>query len=219
MRWRVKLSIGLCAAITTVLMVGTVAVAVGLDLPMVTSPGSATATPQLVDPTSDQVSANFSAFRAAPNVSDVSGQNALRNEFGSGGVGHMAANADFSDAKPSPVSGSGDRAWIAPSGDQVCVFLPDPTDGYATTCATPDDVKAGRGVLVLSPPAQGEQLVHIAVIVADGGPAPVLTSDSGAKRTLVPTNNVASTVAPPTGRLTTDAGVIDLAATAQLGAK
>jgi hypothetical protein len=130
------------------------------------------------------VSAAVGAFAASSssNAVSVTDQNRLRNALGgdAGFARGAVEYADFSQARSAPIEGSTERAWIVPSGDQVCLVLADPGDGFAATCQSVAAIKSGRGVLALTPRANStDSSSVVAVVVPDGGTAPTLKTSRG----------------------------------------
>lgn len=161
------------------------------------------------------VTAAFSAFSRSSGdaIMTPAEQAKLRNQFGAAsGTDHGAiGHADFSMAKAAPISGSEDRAYLVPSGDQVCIVLPDPGDGFGATCQTLSAIEAGRGVLTLTPhPGSASTTALVAVVVPDGGVAPSIRSAAGSVHLGV-TNNVAASVVSTKDAVVTDAGALPLA--------
>lgn len=160
------------------------------------------------------VKAAFAALRHPARLTARQRQEGreLRREFSHQRVRDSITRADYAAARPARMSGSGDDAWIAPSGDRVCVYLPDPVDGFGTTCASVADARAGRGVGVLTPQANSsDQGIRVAVIVPDGASAPDVIAADGTESTLPVVNNVAAGVLPlSAAKLRTAAGTLNL---------
>jgi len=170
---------------------------------------------QDVHQATDAVVAAFATFAAtsAGNTVSIEQQSVLRNQLGGGTADERGpiANADFSMARSAPIQGSAAEAYVVPSGDQVCLVVPDPGDGFGATCQTVDAIKAGRGVLTLTPrPETGDTFALAAAIVPDGGRAPTLETPRGTK-SLEVHDNIAATVATTADKLQTTAGTISLA--------
>jgi hypothetical protein len=164
-----------------------------------------------VHPGSSSVLAAFSTFSrpAADSVATPSQQTELRNALGAdagadfGAIGH----ADYSMARSAPIAGSPLRAWLVPSGDQVCIILPDPGSGYAATCHTLAEIKAGKGILTLTPRADSKDTPLVGAIVPDGSTAPTLASDARSTR-LSASDNIAASTAALADHVGTPAGQI-----------
>lgn len=205
------------AGTTAVLAAMSLAVGVGLASgsnsasPPDLAPANRQVTNEDVHPGSASVIAAFSTFSkpAAGSGATAAQQTEFRNALGAdagtdfGAIGH----ADFSMARSAQIVGSSQRAWLVPSGDQVCIILPDPGSGYAATCHTLAEVKAGKGVLTLSPRADSTDAPLVGAIVPDGGTAPALASHANSTR-LNTNNNIAASTAAPTDDVTTLAGKI-----------
>jgi hypothetical protein len=206
------------AALTAVSLALGVGLAVGSD----TAPDSGQrhtdrrVTNQEVHPATAAVTAAFSAFShpSADSVTTAAEQAELRNELGAASGTDYGAigNADFSMAKAAPISGSLEPAYLVPSGDQVCIVLPDPGSGFGATCQTLSAIKAGKGVLTLTPqPGSTETTALVGVIVPDGGGAPSLETSKGSA-SLRASGNVAASIASTKDTITTAAGNLSLAA-------
>jgi hypothetical protein len=176
---------------------------------------AATPTAQPVGHATADVKAAFAALRRPARLTTRQRheRRALRRQFRHQRLRATFTRADYAAARPVHVSGSSDDAWLAPSGDKVCVYLPDPVDGFGTTCVSAADAQAGRGVLVLTPQANSsDQHIRVAVIVPDGGAAPDVSTADGTESTLPVVNNVAAAVLPASAaKLETAAGALDLA--------
>lgn len=171
-------------------------------------------TNQEVHQAATSVMTSFAAFAhpSSASVTTPGEQAALRNALGAASDADYGAigNADFSMAKGVPVQGSSQRAWLVPSGGQVCIVLQDPVDGFAATCQTVSAIKAGRGVLSLTPQkGSADTTSLVAVIVPDGGEAPSLETARGVARLAV-RSNVAAVVASTSDRIRTAAGSLSL---------
>lgn len=203
-----KLVLAVATAAALALTIVGAAVATGSGIPLVYSPANAEPVAQNVATTSPDITDHFAVFAKQPGA--AAGQQTLRNQFGRSTPGAAASNADFDQAHSVPIADSASEAWIAPAGEKVCVFIPDPVDGFGATCATPEDAANGYGVGVLGPAAgSNDRSVRVAVIVPDGGKAPTVKV-GGTERTLEVTDNVAAAVLAPEGELITDAGPINL---------
>ncbi len=176
---------------------------------------AATHTSRPVAQATPNVKAAFAALRRAARLTARQRHELrmLRRQFRHHGLRASFARADYAAARRAPMSGSSDDAWVAPSGDRVCVYLPDPVDGFGTTCASLADAQAGRGVGILTPQANSsDQHIRVAILVPDGGTAPHLITTDGTDSTLSVTNNVAAAVlGPNAAKLETAAGTLNLA--------
>lgn len=142
---------------------------------------------QQVLPTRPEVKRAFPTFNDGPSVADAASQRSLRDqlgapsEFAHGRVGV----ADFRLARSSSVAGASSRAWLAPSGDEVCAVLEATDGGYAATCHTLRAISEGKGWVALGPgPKSSSTSVTVAVLVPAGGEAPVVERADGAVRRL-----------------------------------
>lgn len=153
---------------------------------------------QTVDVPSASTTSPFSTF-AKPSTGAVvpdAEKAHLKNVFGGNDSARQGAiaHADFSKTRSAPIKGSGDRAYIVPSGTKMCVILPDPADGFASTCQKLSDVEAGHGVLYLTPPLRSsDTTVWVATVVPDGAPDPTLISADGSSAPIETVGNVAAT--------------------------
>ena len=84
----------------------------------------------------------------------------LERSFGSAESGPFA-EVDFSRAQPVEIQNSTATAWIAPAGDHVCAFIPDPVDGYGAGCVTVTDIELGRGFSLLHDDVQAYVLIYV----------------------------------------------------------
>lgn len=164
-----------------------------------------------VAPPDRSVMSAFGAFRGpltAPG--DVAGQAQLGRGFASGPADLAETHADFDLARAAPVAGGSSNVWIAPSGGDVCTFIPDPVDGYGASCAPIAAIKAGKAVTVLggTPDTPAESVI-VAVLVPDGAAPPVVVVD-GQTSTLKVTGNVAAARLPATAQVKTAAVSLDL---------
>jgi len=162
---------------------------------------------QTARPMNAAVAAAFTALRdGAP---DLAGGAKLKDAFVHGAADSNLAHADFAHAVAVPISGSAMRAWIVPSGDHVCVFVPDPSSsGIGATCSSLDEVRAGLAVLVV-PEGNGQAVV--AIPSEDGAGPPQIESARGAVSSLPVQSNVAAAVVPASGALLTKGTRVDLA--------
>lgn len=172
-------------------------------------------TDQTVNAPSAPTTSRFSTFaRPTTNaVVPIADQTRLKNALGgNASARHGAiAHADFSKTRSAPITGSDDRAYIVPSGSKMCVILPDPGDGFASTCQKLSDVEAGHGVLYLTPPLRSsDTTVWVAVMVPDGASDPTLMSADGSSTPLRTVGNIAATRATVGQQLHTAGGTISL---------
>jgi len=139
----------------------------------------------------------FAAFRAPRGpVSDGSSQVRLERLFAAAS-GSPVGDADFGLARAVAIAGANADAWIAPAGDGVCIYLPDPVDGYGAGCSTLAQIGRGSGFSVLfgDVPHDG---VMFAVLVADGAASPRVRHGDGSVTSLAVRSNLAAAVLEPT---------------------
>jgi hypothetical protein len=157
------------------------------------------------------VLAAFSTFddQRGP-ISDGSSQAKLEHLLAPAAAdGSPAGLADFDLARAAPIAGSSADAWIAPAGDGVCIYLPDPVDGYGAGCSTVTQIDEGRGFSVLfgDLPEGG---VMIAVLVPDGAAPPKVTHGDGSVTTLTVHSNLAAAVLQRTDVVDTGGTTLEL---------
>jgi hypothetical protein len=133
---------------------------------------------------------------AADAAVSVETQQWLRSMFASAPAESMVAHADFERTQAVPVANSSMTAWVAPSGENVCMFIADPAGGAGATCSTPDQIKAGHAIAILGRSAQLGSHVVVVVVSPDGAAPPRLTSASGKSTPISGTGNVAASLAP-----------------------
>jgi hypothetical protein len=168
-----------------------------------------TATPPLQSPRpmSTAVSGAFGTFQAG--AADQDGGEKLRDAFARGPAESNVAHADFAQAIAVPIQGSTLTAWIAPSGDQVCTFVPDPSHGgIAATCSSLAQARAGKGLLVVP---QGPDAAAIAVLAPDGATPPEIRNSAGGAHPIRVQSNLAAALVPAAGDLVTASARVDLA--------
>ncbi len=198
--------VGLCA--TTVIVASITAA-------MAVASSGSTLAPKgvVVAPMSHDVAASVAAFRT-PLADQPDGvvQGRLRDAFRSAPSEIAEGHVDFDLARPSPVAGGGGRVWIAPAGNEICTFIPDPTDGVGASCAPLDAVRAGRAITVLGGrPGSPADDVIVAVVVTDDAAPPTLVEPDGHTVSMTVRGNVAAVRASRASKISTSAGVLDLA--------
>jgi hypothetical protein len=158
------------------------------------------------------VLAAVGVFRAPLSVvTDGSSQQELKRLLASAAADGLAAgDADFSLARAAPIAGSSANVWIAPAGNGVCTYLPDPVDGYGAGCATISEVREGNAVSVLLGDLPNGA-VMFAAVVADGGPEPRVIHRDGSVSSLVVRSNVAAGLLQPSDKVQTGGAAVDLA--------
>jgi hypothetical protein len=154
------------------------------------------------------------AFRspAVTDPTDVATQQALTSEFGPMAAGGLpVGQADFSAARPAPVAGRSSQVWIAPSGNDVCTYIPDPVNGWGGGCYSVGTVEQGEAYSIMGGPNDGlGDNVIVAVVVADGGSAPQVVAPNGTTSPLAVSSNVAAALVPADDSLKVGAQTIDL---------
>lgn len=151
------------------------------------------------------VTSSIAAFRSPSASSEPTGQLAAVVEQGAP-AGENVAKLDVSRARSVAVEGTQRRAWIAPAGDHVCLFVPAEPFGYGASCPSIEDIKAGRAVVINAPePGSGNNTLIVGSIVPDGMTAPAVGA-----RSLETANNIAVGRVNASGELTTKAGPINL---------
>lgn len=109
----------------------------------------------------------------------------------------LIARARIASARPvRRTAGLGD-AWITPSEDgSVCVFIPDPLGGYASSCATADELRHGGLITAIGAgPGRSGGAADVVVVVPDGSPNPtVLEADGQLSEIPINSNAGAATV-------------------------
>lgn len=179
------------------------------------SSGTQTSTTKTGSPPS--VASVISAFHAPlTNTSDIVTQQDLENKFNQGADrGTPLGSADFSAARPAPIAGGEEQVWIAPSGNDVCTYIPDPVNGWGGGCSSLESVEAGDAYTMLggdSKTSLGDNVI-VAVVVADGQPAPRIVDPSGASSPIAVHSNVAAAFVPTSDSLELGTERINLAAT------
>jgi hypothetical protein len=146
---------------------------------------------------SPEVLSAFPALAATRSGSDRAAAQSLRDGLAptSGDDHGPIGTADFGLARSTLVAGASSRAWLVPSGDQVCTVLEDPAGGYGASCATPLGAAAGRGWVALGPaPGSSATPVTIAVPVPSGTAAPIIERGDGSTTTLSMHGGIAAAV-------------------------
>lgn len=92
----------------------------------------------------------------------------------------IAASADPVAAHPVDLpEGLGD-AWVTKADDgAVCTFIPDPLGGYASSCATTEDLQHGGAITALGGAGTLDGEAVAVLVVVDGAGTPVITSPDG----------------------------------------
>jgi len=154
----------------------------------------------------------LAVFRAPRGVaSDGSSQGKLERLLVSATAdGLPVGDADFNLARVTTIAGSRADAWIAPAGNGVCVYLPDPVDGYGAGCSTLDQVDEGKAFSILFGDLP-HGAVMLAVVVADGVAAPRVVHSDGSVTSLAVHSNVAAGLLLPSDKVETGGTTLDLA--------
>jgi hypothetical protein len=202
-----KLVVGLAAGLAAVSGGAAALASSGAPSPPVLSRARTSA---VVAPSQSVVDA-FPVFRTPEQASYIAGQQRLKAGFDRGDANHFS-DTDFSLARPVPIAGSNAQAWVAPSGDHVCVFIPDPTEGYGAVCSSLAEIEEGKADIAAlvdprqdgdSGPLHGNAIV--AVLTPNGTVAPDLVSAAG-KTPLDVHNNLAAAEVPAAETVTAAQG-------------
>ncbi|MFT4048540.1 MAG: hypothetical protein QM648_01730 [Solirubrobacterales bacterium] len=157
---------------------------------------------------SDEIRRAFPTFGEPPtSPDDVSRLISLRSQFADPSIDSKTAEADFSDARVVPIPGEADPAWIAPSGDSVCTFIPDPTDGYGASCVTLQDIREGHGFSFLG----DRNFTYVVVLLPEGEPTPTVDSPTDPEARFEVSGNAAAAKLPSDAQITTSHSTINLA--------
>ncbi len=122
--------------------------------------------------------------RAAARVRAIVGARAGRADAG--------ATLDWPRAHAVAMEGGRGAAWVVPAGDRVCSLVPDGSGGYGAGCRSQAELEAGHAATVLVDPRRDPGHATVAVVVADGAPAPTVVSADGSVRALAVTANLAA---------------------------
>lgn len=176
-----------------------------------TSSSRRSAPPAAVSPSTSVVDA-FPVFRSPEQASYRAGQERLKAGFDRGEADHFS-QTDFSLARPIPIAGTDAQAWIAPSGDHVCVFIPDPTEGYGAVCSSLAEIEAGKAAIAaLVDPSQDGSYgpLHggaiVTVVTPNGTGAPELADPAGKTAALSAQGNLAAAEVPAGAIVITGSG-------------
>lgn len=144
-------------------------------------------------PPSEQVLAAFSTFGEEPSQpDDITTLRRLKQSFASAPDESAVSDTDFSKARVVPMANTGEPAWIAPAGDHVCVFIPDPVDGFGAGCVTLEEIRDGRGFSFLG----DSKRTYVVALVPDGDDAPTVTSESDPDAQLAEAGNASGGLLP-----------------------
>jgi hypothetical protein len=121
-------------------------------------------------------------------------------------------HADLEEAKPAPIAGSSQTAWIAPEGENICAFIPNPaTGGYGSSCYSPAQITAGKAIVFIAHANGGpNSTVTYVQILANGASGPSVTTASGATSQVAVQSNVAAAALPATDTVSTGLGSVRL---------
>lgn len=166
----------------------------------------------LADPSSakadETIAEAFPSFGEEPSQSeDISALRKLHESFADPTSSNPAARADFESARVVPMFGGDAPAWIAPSGDRVCIYIPDPTDGFGAGCVTLKDIREGHGFSFLGSSRES----YVVALVPEGDSAPKVASDSEPDARMTTTGNASAGLLPSDAVITTANATIDLA--------
>lgn len=104
---------------------------------------------------------------------------------------HASIASTASTEKAVPLSlpeGLGD-AWVTQAADgSVCTFIPDPDDGFGSSCATEDDLRSGGSITLLGGAGRLAWKAIVVTVTPDGAPPAVLKRADGAIRPLSASN-------------------------------
>jgi hypothetical protein len=152
----------------------------------------------------------FSSLRSQASTADQAASQRLADTVAGAPTSSTVSRVDLGAARSARISGRADLAVIAPAEDKLCVFLPDPADGYGVGCAAVTDIDEGRGIVILAGGSLGNTVL-VATPVTDGGVAPEVVHANGDRERLAINANVAAATLTASDRLETAAGSLDLA--------
>lgn len=154
----------------------------------------------------------FPTFGEPPaQPDDVARIAELKRQFGEVPDENPIARADFTKSRSVKIGSSNAKAWLVPSGDNVCVFIPDPYDGYGAGCMTLTDIREGHGFSFLS----GVENVYVVALVPEGDEHPSVSSKSDPGTRLAHSGNASAGIVPRDAVITTSNGRLDLKRTVQ----
>jgi hypothetical protein len=144
-------------------------------------------------------------------ISDGSSQAKLKRLLAPAAADGLASgSADLELARVAPIAGTQADAWIAPAGNGICTYLPDPVDGYGAGCSTLTEIEAGTAYAVLFGDLPKEE-VMFAAVVPDGAAAPSVQLADGSVETLGVHSNVAAAILPSTATVELTGTTVSLA--------
>lgn len=190
-----------CVAVAALALATTMAVGSGGSRSALADPNAKPATQTIVEA--------FPTFGEKPSQpEELSALHSLQQSFARFNGSNPAARADFENARAVPIAGGDAPAWIAPSGDRVCVYIPDPTDGFGAGCVTIQDIREGHGFSFLGSSRES----YVVALVPEGDPAPTVTSESEPAARMQTTGNASAGLLPGDAVITTANATIDLGA-------
>lgn len=179
------------------------AIAGGFTRDSLADPGS--------EPPAASVAREFPTFGAPPSRPDnIAELRELKSQFATAPPGSPISATDFTLARVVPIGGSDEDAWIAPSGEHICIFIPDPVDGYGAGCVTTDDIADGHGFSFLS----GAKNARIVALLPQGDSEPKVSSKTAPDADLQVTGNASAGILPTDAVIVTDHVRIELSPSA-----
>jgi hypothetical protein len=139
-------------------------------------------------------------------------QASQRNTASGGDPSIQSEHADLGEAKPAPIAGSSQTAWIAPEGENICAFVPNPaTGGYGASCYSPEQIKTGKAIVFIAHANGGpNSTVTYVQILANGASGPSVTTASGSTSQVAVQSNVAAAILPASDTISTGLGDVNL---------
>lgn len=156
-------------------------------------------------PMSTEVEAAFAVFRSPAPADPVTlgARERLSEEFSIGPDESPVAHANFDQAQPVEIANSSVNAWIAPSGNQVCTFIPDPVGGDGASCATMDLIESGLAITIMGGGPVLQDEVIVVVLAPDGASTPTLEYADDTSSSVEIDGNAAAVLAPASATLRT----------------
>lgn len=171
-----RLSVTVAVAATAALGVaGTSAIAGDEAAPVLPAPSSpAATTPAPIGAVQPEQARTLAVLARPQRASDAVPAEVATDAAGPGRFGR---NPELSRAITTPAG----RGWVVPGDDVICLVLPDPVDGYATTCG-PTQTVAAKGLTL----ALVDEQATTAVTVVPPDAEVVATTPEGDRETLEP---------------------------------
>lgn len=189
----------ICIAIAAVGIAASVAVGSGGSRASLADPSA--------EPANQTIADAFPTFGERPSEpDDITSLHELQRQFADPASSNPAARADFESARIVPMAGGKTPAWIAPSGERVCVYIPDPVDGFGAGCVTLQDIREGHGFSFLG----SSRRSYVVALVPDGDPAPTVSSKSDPQAQMKTTGNASAGLLPGDAVIRTANATIDL---------